>query len=57
LQAARLIAQNDPTFKAYAQKKEGEGKHFFVVLNHTGKKLLRVMFHMLKNNQAFVAAA
>ena len=57
LQAARLIAQNDPTFKAYAQKKESEGKHFFVVLNHTGKKLLRVMFHMLKNNQEFVAAA
>ena len=57
LQAARLIAQNDPTFRAYAHKKEQEGKHYFVVLNHVGKKLLRVIFHMLKNNQVFVPAA
>ena len=57
LQAARLIAQNDPTFKAYAQKKESEGKHYYVVLNHVGKKLLRVIFHLLKNDHSFVTAA
>ena len=57
LQAARLISHNDPTFRAYAQKKEQEGKHYYVVLNHVGKKLLRVIFHMLKNNMEFVAAA
>ena len=57
LQAARLISQNDPTFRAYAQKKEQEGKHYFVVLNHVGKKLLRVIFHMLKHNREFVSAA
>jgi transposase len=57
LQAARLAAKYDPTFKAYAYKKEQEGKHYFVVLNHTGKKLLRVIFHLLKNDQAYIAAA
>ena len=57
LQAAQLVAKYDPTFKAYAQKKQLEGKHHYVVLNHISKKLLRVMFHLLKNDQAFVAAA
>jgi len=57
LQAAQLAVKYDPTFRAYAQKKEQEGKHYFVVLNHTGKKLLRVIFHLLKNNQAYIAAA
>ena len=54
LQAAKLAAQHDATFKAYATKKRQEGKHYYVVLNHVGKKLIRVIFHLLKNNQEFV---
>lgn len=54
LQAARHISRFDPTFRAYAEKKQQEGKHYFVVLNHVGRKLIRVIFHMLKNNQAFI---
>lgn len=57
LQAALLVIQHDPTFKAYAIKKENEGKHHFVVLSHVGRKLVRVIFHLLKNNVTFVAAA
>ncbi len=57
LQAALLSIQYDPTFRTYATKKESEGKHHFVVLNHVGRKLVRVIFHLLKNNVAFDPAA
>lgn len=55
LQAARLVAMRDPTFKLYQEKKKNEGKHFYVATSHTAKKLLRVIFHLLKNNIDFVA--
>lgn len=55
LHAARLVAKYDPTFKAYYDKKRQEGKHYFVALSHVAKKLLRVIFHLLKNNEPFKA--
>jgi transposase len=57
IQAAKYVSRFDPTFAAYAEKKRAEGKHYFVVLSHVGRKLIRVIFHMLKNNQAFVSVA
>ena len=57
LQAARLVVLNDETFKQYAAKKEKEGKHYFVVMSHVGKKLVRVIFHLLKSNTSFLAQA
>jgi len=54
LQAARLVAMRDQTFRDYLLKKRCEGKHFNVALSHVGKKLIRVIFHMLQNNRAFV---
>jgi transposase len=57
LQATRLAAIHDPTFAAYAQKKLSEGKHYYVAQSHVGKKLLRVIFYLLKNNQKFMPAA
>jgi hypothetical protein len=53
LQAAKTVSRFDPTFRAYADKKLSEGKHYFVVLNHVGRKLIRVIFHLLKNNRVF----
>jgi hypothetical protein len=53
MQAARLVAYKDGTFAAYQEKKLSEGKHFFVVLTHVAKKLVRVIFHLMKNNQAY----
>lgn len=53
-QAARLVAMRDKTFKDYLLKKRQEGKHFQVALSHTGKKLIRVIFHMLTTNRAFI---
>lgn len=54
LQAARLVPMRDATFSAYLAKKRSEGKHFNVARSHVGKKLLRVIFYILKNNTAFV---
>jgi transposase len=54
MQSARLVAMRDGTFKDFLAKKRREGKHYKVALSHVGKKLIRVMFHMLQNNQAFV---
>lgn len=55
IQAARfLVAMRDPTFKLYQEKKKSEGKHHYVAISHTSKKLLKVIFHLLKNNINFV---
>jgi len=47
----------DAVFKAYRDSKISEGKHLFVALSHSAKKLIRVLFYLLKNNQRFVAQA
>jgi transposase len=53
LQASMLVARNCPTFNTFAAKKEQEGKHYNVVRSHVGRKLIRVIFHLLKNNVPF----
>jgi len=53
LQAARLIALHNPTFRAYQEKKRAEGKHFFVVQSHTAKKLTRIIHKLLATNTVF----
>ena len=57
LNAARLVAMRDETFKAYWQKKKAQGKHYFVVMRHVGKKLVRVIFQLLKTNTVFISQA
>lgn len=54
MQAARLVAMRDKTFSSYLAKKRSEGKHFNVAQSHVGKKLLRVIYYLMKNNTAFV---
>jgi len=54
LQAVKTVAMRDKTFKDYLNKKLKEGKHYFVALSHAGKKLIRVIFYLLKNNTTFV---
>ena len=53
LQAARLIAMNNPTFSAYQAKKRAEGKHFFVVQSHMAKKLTRIVHKLLTTDMTF----
>ncbi len=54
LQAARLAAYRDETFGRYYAKKKAEGKHHFVALSHVAKKLVRVVYMLLRSNQAFM---
>ena len=53
LQAARLVAMRTPVFKDYLSIKMAEGKHYNVAIPHTAKKLLRVIFAMLTQDQKF----
>lgn len=55
LNASRLISMRDSCFKEYYQKKRNEGKHHFVALTHVAKKLIRVIFKLLKTNTLFVS--
>lgn len=51
--AARSIINYDPNFAHYYQKKVAEGKHYNVACSHVSKKLVRVIFALLKNNTTY----
>jgi transposase len=51
--AARLVPRYSITFGDYFDKKSLEGKHFNVATSHVAKKLVRVIFSLLKNNSVF----
>jgi len=53
LQAARLVAMRDETFKNYKDTKLAEGKHYFVTQGHLAKKLSRVIHHLLSKDLKF----
>lgn len=52
--AARHVAMYDKKFKAYLNKKLSEGKHYFVAISHTVKKLLRVMFALETRGEEYI---
>ena len=54
MQAARLVSMRDSTFATYMAKKRSEGKHFNVAQSHVGKKLIRVIYSLLKNNTTYI---
>lgn len=53
LTATRLVCMRDKTFNDYKNQKLAEGKHYFVALSHTSKKLIRVIYFLLKTNNSF----
>lgn len=52
-QVARIIWQHDPVFRDYYEKKQAEGKHYYVILGHIQKKVVRVIYSILKNNSTY----
>lgn len=56
-QASRIAWQCDPVFNAYYEKKKKEGKHYYVILGHIQKKLIRVIYSVLKNNSVYEVRA
>ena len=53
IQAAKLISMYPPHFKAYLRLKISQGKHYNVAVTLVAKKLIRIIYHLLKNNQTF----
>ena len=53
-QSACIIWQHDKTFNEYYIKKSNEGKHHNVIIGHIEKKLVRIIFKLLKNNTLFI---
>jgi len=56
-QAARLVSINCGTFHDYLLSKQAQGKHYYVALSHTTKKLIRVIFSILNAIEVFVHQA
>lgn len=42
-----------PHFKAYLRLKISQGKHYNGAVTHVTKKLIRIIYHLLKTNQRF----
>lgn len=53
-QSAGIIWQHDKTFNDYYVKKANEGKLHNVIIGHIEKKLVRIIFKLLKTNTMFV---
>ena len=52
-QVARIIWRWDISFNNYYLKKKAEGKHYYVILGHIQKKLIRVIYSILKNGTIY----
>ncbi len=52
-QAAAVIWRFDKTFEDYYKMKKASGKHHYVIIGHIDKKLVRVIYSILKNNKEF----
>jgi len=54
MQAASCVKRYAPEFRAYHDTKIAQNKHYYVALSHVAKKLVRVMFSLLKYNESYV---
>ena len=55
--AAKYVCHWDATFAEYLAKKRAEGKHYNVAISHAVKKLVRVIYHLVKSNQQYIKVA
>ncbi len=51
--AAMVASNNDPVMHDYYVKKRAEGKHHYVALTGVERKLLGIIFHVLKENRDY----
>ena len=51
--AAMVASNNDPVMHDYYIKKRAEGKHHYVALTGVERKLLGIIFHILKENRDY----
>lgn len=53
--AAKYVYHRDQHFVTYLAKKRSEGKAYNVAVSHAVKKLVRVLFHLVKTDQTFIS--
>ncbi len=54
--ATKFVCNWDPSFAAYLAKKRSEGKHYNVAISHAAKKLVRLIFTLMKSGKAYCPA-
>ena len=54
--ATKFVCNWDPSFAAYLAKKRAEGKHYNVAISHAAKKLVRLIFALMKSGKAYCPA-
>ena len=54
--ATRFVCNWDPSFASYLTKKLAEGKHYYVAISHAAKKLVRLIFALVRSGQAYSPA-
>ena len=55
MNASRMVCMNDAVFNNFKNKKMSEGKHYMVTMGHVAKKLVRVIYYLLKTNNKYKA--
>lgn len=53
-QVAKVCWIHDPMFHQYYLKKQAENKHYYVILGHIEKKIVKVIYSVLKNNKPYI---
>ena len=51
--AVKSAYLHSPSFRAYIDRKRAQGKHFYTAMSHGIKKMVRVLFAVLKRNITF----
>ena len=54
--ATKFVCNWDPSFAAYLAKKRSEGKHYNVAISHAAKKLVRIIFALMKSGKSYCLA-
>ena len=57
IQAATCVKRYAPEFVLYYDKKIAQNKHYYVAVSHVAKKLVRVIFSLLKYQKLYVPQA
>lgn len=53
MKAASITYRHDATFNDYYTRKKAQGKHHLVVLGHCSKKLVNIIYKLMKSNETY----
>lgn len=53
-QVAKVCWRHDPVLNKYYEKKKSEHKHFYVIVGHLEKKMVKIIFSVLKSGKEYI---